>query len=257
MESQGKKEKSSIAPLLIIVGIAIATIFGIYMVAKSGGSADNTNVATNSGETANSAVEKYKSAPPGATPANSMGPEDAKVVVEEFADFQCPTCGVVNPIMKEVVGSFNGRIKFIFRNYPLVQIHQHAYDAATASEAAGVQGKYWQMQEMIFKNQPTWSSKPTARPTFKEYAQQLGLDVEKFESDSLSLVTKTRVDNDIARGRALGISSTPTVLINGKPVPFEQLKVDSLKSLIEAELKAQGAGSDDGGESKPEASENK
>lgn len=232
------ESKSSATPLIIIGIIFAATILGIYAVSQSGGddTAGNTNQNTNSSSGTDAALEAYAKAPPGAVPANFLGPENSPVVVEEFADFQCPTCGVVHPKMKEVMSHFSGKVKFIFRNYPLIQAHPNAYDAAVAAEAAGQQGKFWQMQEQIFANQGNWSSLPNARNAFKDYAGKIGLDATKFENDILAMNTKLRVDADMERGKKLNIQQTPTILINGKPVPFSQVEVESLKTLINAEL---------------------
>jgi len=230
--------KSNSAPFFIIGAIALATIFGIYVISQSGGDpepvASNSNV--NSSQADDLVRQNYANAPAGATPANILGSESATVIVEEFADFQCPTCGVVHPKVKEVISAYGSKIKFVFRQYPLTQLHPNAYDAAVASEAAGLQGRFWQMQDMIFKNQPTWSNQPNARPTFKEYAQKIGLDAEKFENDSLGLSAKTRVDADMQRGRMLNITSTPTILVNGRPIPYPQLEVISMKQIIDAEI---------------------
>ncbi len=240
-ETKSAGQKSSMAPFVIIGLIALVTIVGIYAVSKSGKNEEsNTNTNTTAAaqsEADKKAQEAYAKAPAGATPANFLGSENSPVVVEEFADFQCPTCGVVHPKVKEVVSHFGSKIKFVFRNYPLTQLHPHAYDAAVASEAAGLQGKFWQMQEMIFTNQATWSAQSNARNIFKEYAGKIGLNVAQYETDTLGLSAKQRVDSDMQRGNAIGIQSTPTILINGKVVPFSQVEIASLKALIEAELK--------------------
>lgn len=238
MANENKVENKSFAPFIIIGLIALATVAAIYFVSQSGERPSepvaNTNTQTQNAD--EQLQKRYAEAPSGATPANILGSPDAVVVVEEFADFQCPTCGVIHPKMKEVISQYGSKIKFVFRHYPLTQIHPNAYEASLAAEAAGAQGKFWQMQDMIFKGQPTWSNQPKARATFKEYAEKIGLDVAKFESDTLGAIAKTRVDADIQRGRALNVQSTPTVLINGRPVPFNQLEVASLKSLIDAEF---------------------
>lgn len=230
--------KSSLAPFAIIGAIALVTVLGIYFVSQSGDKPEpaKTNSNVNVADTTAKLREAYGKAPQGGVPENMLGSPNAPVVVEEFADFQCPTCGVVHPEVKEVISQYGSRIKFVFRNYPLTQIHRNAYDAAVASEAAGLQGKFFQMQDMIFKNAPTWSNMPSARPTFKSYAEKIGLDATKFENDSLGLSAKSRVDADMARGRALNITQTPTILINGVPVPSNSLKAASMKQLIDAEF---------------------
>ena len=244
------EKKSSMGPILIIGLIAVATVLGIYVVSQnSGDETETSNSNQTASNTSNDAARTaYRNAPPGATPANFRGSQNALVVVEEFADFQCPTCMRVHPKVKEAIAPFGNRIKFVFRNFPLTQIHQNAYEAAVSAEAAGFQGKFWQMQEMIFAGQPTWSGQtPNARATFKEYAQRIGLNVEQWENDLLGVRAKTRVDADMQRGRALNVQSTPTILINGKAIPFSQMETEQIKQLITAELeRVEGKTDDDG-----------
>ena len=175
-------------------------------------------------------------APVGATPPNLLGSPTAAVTVEEFADFQCGACASVHTIVKNVQAAYGSRIKFVYRHFPLTQMHKNAYDASVAAEAAGQQGKFWDMQNQLFSNQKSWENSTSARDIFEGYAQNIGLDVEKFKTDMLGMATKSRVDADIQRGRALGVSSTPTIYINGVSVPFAQMNIDALKGLIDAEL---------------------
>lgn len=180
---------------------------------------------------------------PGAQPAHFKGAENAPVVVEEFADFQCPTCAVVHPMMNEITATYGNRIKFIYRVYPLTQIHPNAYDAAVAAEAAGIQGKYWEMQNLLFQNQQKWAAASDPRPLFESYSQTLGLDLEKFKSDMSGMAAKQRVDADLQRARSMNITSTPTILVNGRPVPVEQLSVPGISQMINGELaKTSGGG---------------
>lgn len=188
-------------------------------------------------------LKVYQSAPAGAQPANMLGSPAATVTVEEFADFQCPTCAVVHTKMKEITSIYGSRIKFIYRSFPLTQIHKNAYDAAVAAEAAGLQGKFWDMQNQLYTNQQAWASSSEARKKFGEYAQKIGLDVNKFETDMLGLAAKNRVDLDVARGRALGITGTPSIFVNGRPIAPEQTDVAPLRQIIDAELqRAQASG---------------
>lgn len=179
----------------------------------------------------------------GAQPPNMLGSPNAAVTVEEFADFQCPTCGLTHPKMKELNTIYGSRIKFIFRNFPLqIPAHDKAYDASVAAEAAGLQGRFWEMQNLLFTNQQAWSANPDFRKVWEGYANQLGLDVEKWKNDIAGLNAKARVDADLQRGRALNVSSTPSIFINGVLVPFEQLNVDSMRQIIDSELqKAQSS----------------
>ncbi|MEJ7624011.1 MAG: thioredoxin domain-containing protein [Pyrinomonadaceae bacterium] len=174
-------------------------------------------------------------APAGAQPPNMSGSASAPVTVEEFADFQCGACASIHPVMNEIKSMYGSRIRFIYRNYPL-EMHDKAYDAAVAAEAAGLQGKFWDMQNLLFTNQKNWVSSNTYKQTFKEYAGKLGLDVAKWENDIIGLPAKTRVDADKSRAKALGIAGTPTLYINNTTVEFKDMNVQTLKTLIDAEL---------------------
>ncbi|MDQ3088074.1 MAG: DsbA family protein [Acidobacteriota bacterium] len=232
-----KNQTNSGLPLAIIGVVLLAAIVGgwwFYQNSKSQASKPKTNVNQKTDDAA--ALSRYASAPPGAQPSNMLGSPSAVVTVEEFADFQCPTCAVQHPKMKEIISLYGNRIKFIFRNFPLNQAHPKAYDAAVAAEAAQLQGKYWAMQDQLFTNQQKWATAPDARKLFEEYAQKIGLDVAKFQSDMLGLPAKTRVDADMQRGRALGINGTPTVFINGRQLTFEMFGVESMRQIIDAEL---------------------
>lgn len=234
------KNNNSSLPLLIIGLVLAAVVFGgwwLYTSSKSAAPKRNTNSAANKKPIDEAALlQAYNNAPPGAQPANMLGSPGAIVTIEEFADFQCPTCATVHSMMKEINGIYGSRIKSVYRSFPLTQIHKNAYDAAVAAEAAGLQGKYWAMQDQLFNNQKAWSNSADARKIFEEYAQKIGLDAAKFQNDMAGLPAKTRVDADLQRGRALGIGGTPTIYINGRQLPPEQLTVDSLRQYINAEL---------------------
>ena len=176
------------------------------------------------------------SASVGAQPPNMLGSPTAAVTVEEFADYQCPTCGLVHPKMKEITGYYGNRIKFVYRNFPLTQIHKNAYDAAVASEAAGMQGKFWAMQDQLYNNRQAWESSPEPRKIFDEYAQKIGLDVTKFQNDMLGMAAKQRVDADLQRGRSAGVDGTPAIYINGKKLGSDQMDFSVMRQMIDTEL---------------------
>lgn len=219
----------------IVIGL-LAFAFGCEKAKTTGNTTTSNTAKSPAKETGIPA-----NAPLGAMPPNMLGAPNATVSVEEFADFQCPTCASVHTIMKNVQAAYGSRIKFVYRSYPLTQIHKNAYDAAVAAEAAGAQGKFWDMQNQLFTNQQAWANSGDARTVFAGYAEKIGIDVEKFKADMLSFNTKGRVDADIARGRALNLTSTPTIFINGKSIPFEQMNLDALKQIIDAELAKGGA----------------
>jgi protein-disulfide isomerase len=174
---------------------------------------------------------------PGAEPSWSKGAANAPVVMEEFADLACPQCARVTPILHEVRSSYGDKVKLIFRQFPLeIPAHKNAYDASRAAEAAGMQGKFWEMENILFKNQTLWQPVADPRPLFEEYAKQIGLNVEQLKTDMVGMPATMRVDADKKRGKALGVMSTPTVYLNGKALTLEETAPENLKKLIDAEL---------------------
>jgi len=233
-----QKNNNSMLPVAIIGLVLIGALVGGWFWYSSTAKVNTTTTNKMSNKTPENNAELLKNAKPGAEPPWLLGSPTATVTVEEFADFQCGTCAAKHPVAKEIINHYGSRIKFIFRNYPLTTIHDKAYDAAVAVEAAGLQGKFWDMQNLLFTNQSSWSTNnpATFRSTLEEYAQKIGLDVEKFKADMAGLQAKTRVDKDLERGRSLRISSTPTFLINGKPVELPQMTAEGMKQIIDAEL---------------------
>lgn len=227
------KAKSN-TPLILIGAVFLAALLGgwwFYNNSKTTTGANNNNTSANA-IPAKNWNEVFSKAPQGASPAWSKGAPNAAVTIEEFADFQCPTCAQMHPKVQELQAAFGNRIRIIFRQFPL-EGHQWSYDAACATEAAGMQGKFWEMQNLIFTNQQSWSNSPDARKVFAEYAQKIGLDVQKFNDDMIGMAVKTRVDADLQRGRAVSVRSTPAFYINNQPLGGN---LNSLRQLVEAEL---------------------
>jgi protein-disulfide isomerase len=218
-------------PFLIILIVAGAAIGGTvwYLKHSTGGSANTTPnlaaVPTPLGPTE-----------PGASPPHEEGPADAPVTIEEFGDFQCPPCGMVHPILKQMEREFGPRIKIVFREFPLVPAHEHALTAARAAEAAGMQGKFWPLHDLIYDNQKSWSTQFDVRPIFEGYAKQIGLDLERYRRDFNSDAVHLRITEDGKRARSLNVTGTPTVFLNGKEVPFKELAPEKLRLLIQAAL---------------------
>ncbi len=234
--SKGKNNNSAL-PLIIIGAVLIVALGGAWWLFNRNSNTSKTGVA-NRATTTNTAKTPVTTNVLGAQPPNLLGSPNATVTVEEFADFQCGACASVHPRMKELTSIYGSRIKFVFRHFPLsIAAHDKAYNAAVATEAARLQGRFWDMQNLLFTNQGTWTNNPDYRRIWEEYAAKIGLDVEKFKTDMAGLNTKSRVDADMQRGRALNISSTPTIFINGQSVPFEQMTVDVMRQVIDAELR--------------------
>jgi protein-disulfide isomerase len=227
-------------PLIIIGVVLVAALVGGYFYYNSAKTpAANANRATNSQNTSANRAQAYANAPLGANPPNIMGSPTASVTIEEFADFQCGACASVHPTLKQIQSTYGSRIRFIFRNFPLgIPAHDKAYEAAVAVEAIGMQdrAKFWAMQNLLMENQSVWTSNPNYRQIWEGYVQQLGMDVEKFKADMAGRDAKKRVDDDLARGRALSVDSTPTILVNGKNIPLQQITETGLRQVIDAEI---------------------
>ena len=232
-----KKEPKNNAPFLIIGIVAIVAILGgLYFLKFSDSGVKRPAANNTAARPASGPSEALIKAPAGAVPPNALGSSTAVVTLEEFADYQCPACAQVNPVMKEIVAAYGSKIRFIFRAFPLTNIHDKAYDAAVAAEAAGMQGKYWDYQNQLFQNQKTWATSSEPKKLFEDYAALVGLDVEKFKTDAAGLVAKSRVDADLTRARNAGVQSTPSLYINNVLVPGEKLNSAGLRALIDAEL---------------------
>ena len=145
------------------------------------------------------------------------GPEDAKVKIIEFGDFQCPACGAAEPKLRIALNNNPADTQLIFRNFPL-PMHSNAIPAAKAAAAAGVQQKFWEMHDILFDKQEEWSNLSDPMPKFLEYAQQLSLDTNKFQTDWGSDAVAKKVTDDQAYGNSLGVNQTPTFYVNGKQI---------------------------------------
>jgi protein-disulfide isomerase len=174
---------------------------------------------------------------PGAEPPHVRGPENATVTLEEFADFQCPACGNFYPVLKSIEREYGTRVRVIFREFPLTMQHQHATAAARAAEAAGLQGKFWEMHDLLYENRSSWSKTADVQPVFAEYAEKLGLDTERFKKDQTSAVVQSRISLDHQRARSVRVRSTPALYLNGVEIPFSQMKtVEALRSVLDRAL---------------------
>ena len=177
---------------------------------------------------------------PGADPPHVLGPADAPVKIEEFGDFECPPCGIFHPILEQMKAEFGDKLQITFREFPLVPTHQHALAAASAAESAGLQGKFWEMHDLIYEHQNDWKKEFDVRPIFEGYAKQIGLDVERYKRDMNGDLVAQRIFADGKRGHSLGVKGTPTVFMNGREVPFESLPAEKLRVVIQNELRSSG-----------------
>ncbi|MBI2482284.1 MAG: DsbA family protein [Candidatus Vogelbacteria bacterium] len=179
--------------VLIVIGISVASV-------KSGG------ISTAVGDLSDpvTAADWQK------------GSTNPTATIVEYSDFQCPACGSYYSIIKELLTK-RPDVALVYRHYPLPQ-HLQAKIAATAAEAAGAQGKFWEMHDMLFDNQAVWSDKTSAPEIFIGYAAALKLDLDQFRADVASATTTTAINDDLASGRRSRVNSTPTFFIDGEQV---------------------------------------
>lgn len=190
--------------MAILAGIAVILV-GIFMFTKGGGEDGGTKSS--------------------AEPTNHIiGEGQAGVTFVEYGDFQCPICAIYYSPLKQAVGQLEKEIFFQFRNLPLVSIHQNAFAAARAAEAADKQGKFWQMHAKLYENQTAWSGASNALNSFKTYAREISLDMAKFERDYASDEINDLINADLDEFEKTGQKQqTPTFFINGQYIENSEL----------------------------------
>jgi protein-disulfide isomerase len=245
MSSQKPQGSKQYLPFVIIGVVLLAVAAAAFTMLRS----DGSDTTAQNGNASNSASSNsLSSAPPSATkragepgaqPPHEKGGENAAVVLEEFGDYQCPPCGTIHPVLQKIDDDYGDRVRVVFRNYPLQTIHKNAFTAARAAEAAALQGKFWQMHDLIYKNQKEWSDSTEPRPIFSSYASRINLDVEKFKADIENPTVTSRIIADVARASALGVKGTPTIFLNGRELTVEKtLSEPKLRAEIDAALGA-------------------
>mgnify|MGYP001461620515 CR=1 FL=1 len=143
---------------------------------------------------------------------------DATVTLVEYLDFECEACGAYYPLVKRLSEEYGDRVTFVSRYFPLPN-HRNSMTSASAIEAAGRQGKYWEMHDLLFEEQQNWGELAAPDPAiFERYAEQLGLDMERFKQDVASEEVRNRIVRDRDAGSRLGISGTPTFFLNGEKI---------------------------------------
>ena len=172
----------------------------------------------------------------GADPPHVRGPARAPVTLEEFGDFECRPCGDLSPILEKIEQDYGSRLRVIFRQFPLA-MHRHALEAARASEAAGLQGRFWEMHDLLYQNRFSWPLAPDVGKAFDDYAKSLGLDLERFKKDIGGEQVRDRIIADQRRGASLGVDRTPILFINNRQVPATALTPPGLQAAIDVALK--------------------
>lgn len=160
------------------------------------------------------------------------GPADAPVVMTEFSDFQCPFCARATPLIDQVLQAYPKEVKFVYKEFPL-PMHSNALPASRAAIAAQRQGKYWEMHDKLFANQ-----RALQPDNLKQYAQDLGLDVAKFEQDMASPEVQQQITEDMQLARQAGVTGTPTLYLNGKRI--QNRSFEGIKQMVDEALQKKG-----------------
>ena len=163
------------------------------------------------------------------------GNSGAQVSLVEYSDFQCPACAAYYPFVRRLEEELGEKLKVVYRQFPLISAHPNAYPAARASEAAGNQGKFWEMHDILFERQEEWSAQVDAKENFVTYAKEIGLDEAQFLADYDSDIVKDRVNEDISSGNDFEVNATPTFFLNGRKIAALS-NYESFKSLVNGEF---------------------
>lgn len=202
-------------PFVIIAAVLVAAVGGGFMMFRSAQPQSPTTPT-----------------PAGGSVATSKG----VVTIDEYGDYQCPPCGALHPIIKTLKGEYGDRIQFAFHHFPLTQLHSHALEASYAAAAAGLQGKFWEMHNMLYEKQSEWNEVGDFRPIVLEFARKIGLDLPRFTRDIDGLQVVTVVSEDMQRGALLGVNGTPTVFINSQLIHSDNFSTEGLRKEINRRL---------------------
>ncbi len=228
-----KKEVKILGVIAVVV--IVAAIFGANYYRKS---MQSERVTTNN----NSNKPKINPEQLVRPDSPTLGAADAKVTIVEFLDPECESCRAFNPAVKKILQDYGGRVRLVVRYMPF---HPNSLRAAAWTEAAGDQGKYWQMQEILFQRQSEWGAKhgpaaasqakPDVNAVFEKYAMELGLDIEKINKAVTENRYTSKITRDQADGQSLGVTQTPTFFVNGRKLA--RLNEADLRLLIDEEMK--------------------
>ncbi len=220
-------------PFVIIIAVAVATaIAGAWLY----------RAKMRTASTPSAAAAPASSPADQATDSESLhvrGAAIAPATLEIYGDFQCPPCAKATVVIESLAKDYGARLRVIFREFPLA-MHEHALEAAMAAEAAGLQGHFWEMHDMLYKYQDVWSKASAPGRLFSAYAGSLGLDVERFNDDAKSDLAKARIMTEGEAGQARGVKNTPTIFVNGSEV--HGFARDTLQSAIDAAIAAKKKG---------------
>lgn len=208
---------------LLILGVVVAAIIGVFVLA---GGKQATSDTKFTGDATQVQPDDW-----------TEGPADAKVVLIEYGDFQCPGCGALWPALEQVKSELGDKFLFVYRHFPLVSIHPNAMASHRSAEAAGKQGKFFEMHDLLFGRQAQWSNSSNAAGIFETYAQELGLNIDQYKTDVASSEVFDKISKFMDSGTQLNLTATPSLLLNGQKID-NPASVDELKQVLEEAIAA-------------------
>lgn len=205
----------------IILTIVVVAFIGLFFITKK----DSPKVTLDSDPKTVSETDHVR------------GDKNSPVTLIEYGDFQCSACGSYFSIIKSLESKYEGKVKFVFRHFPITSSHPNAFAASRAAEAAGNQGKFFEMHDKLFETQSLWSqTRENQQSLFESYAKELKLDMTKFTADYKSNQVADRINYDLESGRqAFSINSTPTFILNGEKIE-NPADADGFSELFDKEL---------------------
>lgn len=169
------------------------------------------------------------------------GESTTGVTLVEFGDFQCPACASYYPIVNQIKSEYADQITFQFRHFPLINIHPNAMAAHRAAEAAGRQGKFFEMHDLLYARQRSWAEAQNASQIFEDFATELGLNIDQYKQDVASQSVLDVINADIKVGQNAGAQSTPTFVLNGERLDPAPQSYNEFKTLIDEAINAQSS----------------
>lgn len=222
-EAEKAKKSEQYKKIGLWAGVAVIIFLGIFGLAWIVNSPSSSSTSTIT-------VPK-----PSKADLFTAGNPKSKVVVTEYGDFQCPACKAYAPLIKQLIADEGKKVYFVYRYFPLTQVHQNAHIGAQAGWASNKQGKFWEMSDTLFQNQDDWATLANPQDTYVGYAKTLGMNTDKFKTDMNSAQASKFVDDSLNAALGLGLQSTPSFFINNQKIENPNT-YDDFKKLVENEL---------------------
>jgi protein-disulfide isomerase len=235
-------------PFIIIVVVLIGAVAAVYFLTRPASPDSNANttfVQPSPSGGAPAPGQLGQTAIPSSTPSSTPNTAgltkpnvkvNEPVVLEEYGDYQCPPCGALYPELKKIESEYGKQVHFVYRFFPLTQLHRNALPAARAAAAAGLQNKFEQMHDLLYRNQKAWVEQEDPGPVFVSYARELGLNTTQFVADMSGNRVEQLLIADVQRGQKLGINGTPTLLVDGQQLKVEATNPDGIRRALNVTL---------------------